>query len=250
MAPDVDEFHEQAPRSRTGAALAAVLAVAAAAGLGWWVSRPDRPAPEPAPVMKPLAEAAPAGPVRYAGKEPDRAQVREAYGKVRDLYGEGGPGALVQASQDCARRLPADPSRLDYCLAFDIYAADILPPDEAQGGAGTWFHDADARATALAGAALPVFVSAEGRVGEVRALTLTVLPKVSLRHKAVRRAAAKVQARPRVEKAALVRPVSHPAHRRALHRRAGHSLAYGVEHRPPRAAPVAPRPPPAEDPPL
>lgn len=257
MAPVVEDLPQEPPRSRTGAILAALLAVAAAAGLGWWLSAPDRGPSDPVQASRPpAAAAAPAGPVRYAGATPDRAQVRAAYDKVRDLYGEGGPAALVQASQDCARNLPGDPARLDYCLAFDIYAADILPADpiqggSAEGGAGAWFHDADARAVALAGAALPAFVSAEGRVGEVRALTLTVLPKAAHRPHALRKAKARTaRPRPHVEKAALVRPVRHPARRAPHHRKAERSLAYGVVSRPPPARAAPPAQPAAEDPPL
>jgi hypothetical protein len=178
---------------------------------------PELVAPPPAP---------PPPPLRYAADQPDPSQVRSAFGEVRRLYVNGGPGALVRASADCARRLQADPSRLDHCLAFDIYAADVLPPSPEPTGDAAWFDDSDTRAIALARAALPGWIDAANRVAQVRALTTAVLP---------RPAPARVASAERRRHAAGAR-IAQESRRRASPSR---HRASAVEHEPP-APPVPP----------
>ena len=163
------------PRRSAGVAFAALLAAAAAAGFGWWIGTPRPVATAPPPVGFVAERPAP---VRYASAEPVPAQVRQAYDQVRAAYADGGAEALVRASQACAQRLQRDPRNLDRCLAFDVYAGDVLPePAASPDNGAAWFHDGDARAVALARSALPVEVDASDRVAQVRALTIAVLPK-------------------------------------------------------------------------
>lgn len=125
-------------------------------------------------------------------------------GQVRSVYVNGGPDALVRASVDCARRLQVHPGQLDHCLAFDIYAADVLPPSDAD---SDWFGDSGERAIALARAALPPGVDAGNRVSQVRALTMAVLPRLTPADvdRGVRRASARDRPR-RMREASLERP--------------------------------------------
>ena len=162
-----------------GVGAGALAAVAVSAALGYWLAFPDRTPPPPAPARAAAALTQPAPkpprPLRYAGPEPAPGQVKAAFDHVRALYAEGGPGALVKASVDCAKDLQRDPRQLDQCLAFDIYAADILPAGRGD-DAAAWFHDRD-RDLALARSALPAGSDAADRIGQVRALTTAVLPR-------------------------------------------------------------------------
>lgn len=198
-------------KSGAGVAVAAVVAALASAGLAWWFAAPaptmTRNAPPP-----PAAQVAPEPipPLRYAPLEPDPAAVKRAWREVRTSYAARGAGALVRGSETCASSLPADPQLLDYCVAFDIYASDIVA---AEGGeAAEWFRDAGERDLALARTALPEAADAANRIAQVAALTRAVLPeRRTERPKPVRHAAA----RPAAPKphAAKSRPAK-PVHRR------------------------------------
>jgi hypothetical protein len=221
------------PRSRLGIALAAGLAVIVSAALAWWLAAPDRsaqldaqPAPATAPTQPAAPEppaAAPAPPLRYAAAEPDPDQVRRAWNDVRQTYSDGGPEALVRSSQACARAAPANPQTLDYCLAYDIYSAEVAPSD-AGDGQGGWFAGSGDRGLALARSALPDGVDAHNRLAQVAALTTAVLPKAKpepprpqAAHVARRRAA-----KPHLLKVRRVhRPVAGRPHlvKASLHRR-------------------------------
>ena len=189
---------------RPGAVLAALLALGASIGFGVWLGSSDRSlAPPPAATPPPDQSRGPPqpapSPVRFATAEPVPQQVREAYDRVRAVFVDGGPNALMKASVECAKRLQQDPTRLDECVAFDIYAADIVPPDGSDDSAAAWFHDAPDRDLALARAALPAGTDAADRLGQVRALTTIVPPKPKLhrakagagKHAAAHRAAHK-----------------------------------------------------------
>lgn len=212
---------------RPGRLLAGLLALGASLGFGLWLLSPDKgfapapPASSPAQVEDIPPPAPKPAPLRFAAPEPNPQQVRRAYDEVRAAYSGGGPEALAKASVDCAKGLQQDPGRLDECLAFDVYAADILPPDGSE--AAGWFRDAPDRDLALARAALPADVDAADRLGQVRALTTVVLPRPKL-HKAkseVRRHAAPHRVAQKSK--AAIRPKTH-----------GHRL-----RRPPRSASAA-----------
>jgi len=160
--------------------LAAMVALIASAGLAWWIAAPTTPADVAAAPPQPATPAAPAprtraAPLRYAPAEPDAAQVRQALADVQQAYADGGAEGLVQASAACARQLPLDPRRLDYCMAYDVYAAQIVPPGSGP-SAADWFKEARGRDVALAGAALPAGVDAANRMAQVGELTRAVLP--------------------------------------------------------------------------
>lgn len=167
------------PPRRFGVILAGLVALFASAGLSWWIAKPSdesNVAAAPPPPAPPPA-AAPSKPVThvgYAPADPDAGQVRQSLADVQQAYADGGAEGLVQASAACARKLAADPSRLDYCLAFDVYAAQILPPDSGP-AAVDWFHEAQDRDLALARAALPGSVDATNRLTQVAALTRAVV---------------------------------------------------------------------------
>ncbi|MDE2487380.1 MAG: hypothetical protein KGO51_08280 [Alphaproteobacteria bacterium] len=176
---------EDAPPSRRGPRIGALaagfLALAASAALAWWVAHPQRTPAPPAPAPPPRPAAA-SQPLRYASDEPDPAQVRRAYGDVQKAFAEGGPDALVQASLACASDAPADPGRLDYCLAFDDYAALVVRGARDAQAQTQWFGAAPDRDLALARSVLPQDVDAGNRLAQVSALTTAVLPKPKLAH--------------------------------------------------------------------
>ena len=186
---------------RAGRLIAAAVAIAASAGLAWWAAGSRHPdsAARPPPAAQPPAAAPAPQPLRFAAAEPDPAQVRQAYGEAQGVYAAGGPDALVRTSTACAKATPGDPQRLDYCLAFDVYASEIVAGGAGDAAAADWFGDAGARGLALARGALPEGVDAAGRLAQVAALAQAEVPKPP---------AAKPSARPKVRR----RPV-HKAHR-------------------------------------
>ena len=187
----------ESPRRGLGVFLAALVALLASGGLAWWIAKPA-PSPEIA-----SAPPSPAAPVRYAAADPDPAQVRQAFADVQQVYAEGGAEGLVQASAGCARQLAADPGRLDYCLAYDIYAAQVAPPD-AGPAAADWFGGAKDRDLALARAALPASIDATNRLAQVAELTRAVLPKALGQPEPVRSAKAPPHKPPAAVKAKQV----------------------------------------------
>ena len=133
-----------------------VFALLVSAGLVWWLVGSDT---SPAPAV--VVHAAPKGVIR-ASATADPAQVQRAFEAVQDAYADGGADGLARADADCAAALKADARVLDYCLAFDLFAAAVAPE----------VGRADAAETRLAqaGAALPPGVDPGRRVAEVRAL--------------------------------------------------------------------------------
>jgi hypothetical protein len=253
LAPEAQVETEayEPPRSRLGIALAAVLAVIVSVALAWWLAAPDRsaqlvatPAPAQATAPAPPA-AAPAAPLRYAAADPDPDQVRRAWTDVRQTYSDGGPEALVRASQACARAAPANPQTLDYCLAYDIYAAEVAPSDAAQGQGG-WFAGSGDRGLALARSALPDGVDAHNRLAQVAALTTAVLPKArpAQPRAQVAHVARRPAARSHVLKTRRVRrPVAARPHlvKASLHRRPSSRRTYAPPPETPRPRPLTSR---------
>jgi hypothetical protein len=189
------------PPSPAGAILAAA-AIAVSAGLAWWAAHPAR-APAPPPVSAPAA--APPRPLQYADAEPDPGQVRAAWREAQASFTQGGAQALAERSVSCAKALAAQPGRLDFCLAFDAYAAEIVAGAPGAGAAADWFAAAPDRDLALARSALPQEVDAANRLAQVQALTTAVLPKPEPKP------AASEAPRPH-------RPAAHQADRDARHK--------------------------------
>ena len=234
--PDDDDLLEVAPRPSLGMVLAGVIAVAASGGLAWWFASSGHSAGiSIAQPQAPPPRAEPAQPIRYAALDPDPNAVRRAWTDVQQTYADGGPEALVRASQACARGVPGDPQQLDYCLAYDIYASAVAPegaPQGSPGGQADWFADSGDRGLALARTALPDSVDAHNRIAQVAALTRAVLPTAepgrprTQRVHAVRRTPAKahavkirhlrkaVAAKPRLLKASLHVPAAAAVPRR------------------------------------
>jgi hypothetical protein len=212
-APDDEDLVEAAPRPRLGVIVAGFVAALASAAMAWWVASPDRarqigPA-APVAASAPVAQA-PEAPLRYAAADPDPNQVKRAWRDVRQTYVDDGPEALVRGSEACARGLPGDPQSLDYCLAYDMYAAIVAPEAQAD-----WFGDSRSRGLALARTALPDGVDAGNRIAQVAALTRAVLPKAAPSRPRVEavRAVRRPHAKAHAMKARHVRRLVHPAPR-------------------------------------
>jgi hypothetical protein len=215
--PADDEAAGGPPRRPFGVIVAAVVALAASAGLAWWIAAPN-PAADVSAVRPPTAPAAQrpaAPPLRYASAEPDPNQVRRALGEVTRTYAVGGADALVEASTACAKALAIDPRRLDYCLAYDVYASAIVPP--GSGPQADWFAEGGDRDLALARTALPRSVDAANRIAQVGALTQAVLPKLVLQRPAAvrtRQVRKAVPVPPKMVKAQAIRQAIRPKARK------------------------------------
>jgi hypothetical protein len=158
-----------APRGerRLGPILGVILALAASAGLAWWFATPQEAPSIPALAGKaPATRASPARPPPSAPAKPEEAQVRRAYDAFQDAYADGGAPGVARARQSCAQALAADPRILDYCLAFDMFAAAM---GDRRAPAG-----ADAERQAAARAALPSGSDPALRIAEVGQLAKLV----------------------------------------------------------------------------
>jgi|GEM_PF-2476092 len=163
MSGDLDAEVPATPESRPlGPLLGAVLAVAASAGLAWWFGTARDTAPAPAMAPPPAV----ARPALTAAAQPDEAQVRRAYEAFQDAYADGGADGVAAAKTSCAATLAADPRILDYCLAFDMFAAAVSPGAEPEG--------LDAGRLAAARGALPSGSDPARRVAEVGRLAKVV----------------------------------------------------------------------------
>jgi hypothetical protein len=203
-----------AARPMAGAVVTAAAAITASAALAWWVAHPAR-APAPPPPLASAVAPEPPQPLRYADAEPDPDQVRQAWREARARFTQGGAQALVARSVACAKALAADPRRLDFCLAFDVYAAEIAGGAPDAGPQADWFAATGDRDLALARSALPQTVDAGNRLAQVEALTTAVLPKPEP-------AASDARPQPRPTH----RTARHAAaHRAAIHRAATHKAA-------------------------
>lgn len=175
--------------SRLPAMLATLLALAASGSLGWWIASTERGGELRTASQPPAQVAAPAAsaePMQYAPADPDPTQVRNAYQQAQNIYADGGPEALIGASMSCAKAVKVEPKILDYCLAFDVYAGQILSPGSPDQAQADWFRDSPARDLALARAALPAHLSADVRLQQVAALTLAALPEAAPEPEAAR----------------------------------------------------------------
>jgi len=157
-----DQGHpSQAPRSRSrlGVVLAASAAAAVSAGLVYWIGSQGDP----------TLSGAPPAPARraYAPDKPDAGQVMRAYEQLQEVYADQGASGVASFARSCADSLTFNPGALDFCVAFDIYAASVTGDDEPS---RTWRADAEVRDLALARAALPPAQDPAARLTEIRAL--------------------------------------------------------------------------------
>lgn len=163
-------FEAPDPPGRRGAGIAlGALAVAMiSGGLAWWLSGDDRGRMVSSAQATPTPIERPAEPrISLAATAPDPGQVRRAYDEVQAVYADGGAPALAGHARECAETLEADPRILDYCLAFDMYAAALAPKD---GEAAQWFQVGEARRLRLTREALPPGGDPEARLAEIRLL--------------------------------------------------------------------------------
>lgn len=160
--PEIEAVEPSAARRRWGVVAGALAAALASAALAWWLSAPERPAAAP-----PVVAEAPRPPVLRASAAADEDQVRQAYEQVQTVYATTGVDGLARFARTCGEALAKDPRVLDYCLAFEMFAAAVAPP---QGEAGRWFAEGQARRLALARAALPAGVDPAQRIVQVEQL--------------------------------------------------------------------------------
>lgn len=145
------------PRSKTPVILGVVAAAAIAGGVGWWLSTPSRTYFD-----NPEVRTASAHPLRMVGATADAEQVRRAYEEFGLVYANSGVDGLARFSESCAESLQADPRILDFCLAFDMFAATVVGAAEPPG-------KAQARQVALVQTALPK-ADPDMRIAEVQRL--------------------------------------------------------------------------------
>lgn len=147
--------------SRTAAGLGAALGAGAAAlisaGLVYWIGSGGDP------TLKRIGHASPTP--AYAPSEPDAGQVVRAYEQLKEIYAARGAAGVAGFARGCAQSLTVDPSALDFCIAFDIYAASVIGDDET---ARAWRANATARDLALARAALAPTADPVVRLARIR----------------------------------------------------------------------------------
>ena len=148
---------------RLGVALGAAAAALVSAGLVYWIG-----AGEDRGMSSPQRLAAPPARTAYASAKADAGQVLRAYDQVQDIYAEQGTNGVVGFSRSCAASLRSDPGVLDFCLAFDSFAAALGGEDAA---ARDWWAQAEARDLAMARSVLPPGQDPAARLAQVRALT-------------------------------------------------------------------------------
>jgi hypothetical protein len=149
---------------RVGVAAAVTLAALVSAGLVYWIGAgQDRGPPSAAETGGPSSPTHAA----FAPPRPDAGQVARAYEQLQEIYADQGGQAVMDFGRACAGSLRGDPGMLDFCLAFDTYAASLESEDEA---VRAWQAQSGARDLALAQSALPPGADAAGRLAQVSAL--------------------------------------------------------------------------------
>jgi hypothetical protein len=147
--------------------LGALAAAVASGALIFWISQgQDRTFSAPGAGSTPAASQL-AGPAGFAPVRADAGQVVRAYEQLQETYADQGARGVMSFGRACADQLKTDPGVLDFCLAFDIYAA-ALAEDDAE--ARAWQAEAGARDLALARQTLPPGVDPGQRLAKVREL--------------------------------------------------------------------------------
>jgi len=143
---------------RPGTVLGAMAAALASAGLVYWISAAGDSTLGGARALRDEPATAPA----HAPVHADAGEVIRAYEKLQQIYADAGAVEVARSARSCAQALSIHPQSLDFCVAFNLLAADIAP--------GAAPADADQQ-LALVRAALPPGVDAAGRLAQLRALT-------------------------------------------------------------------------------
>ncbi len=143
--------------SKTPAILGAVAAIVVSSGLAYWLSRPEAPFAN-AEVLTPRPQAEI---LRVATPRADVEQVRRAYDEFTSVYATAGVPGLARFAESCRQSLAGDPRILDFCLAFDLFAASVQS-DRATAGKDEAAH------LAMVHAALPGEAAPDRRIAEVR----------------------------------------------------------------------------------
>jgi hypothetical protein len=180
--PSVTAEEAGAPRPRrrnVGGFVGAAVAAAVSLGLVYWIAagqdlslQTASPPDQSLQTARPPPVAAP-----RARPEADAGQVVRAYETLQQTYAEQGLSGVIAASRTCASGLKTDPAGLDFCLAFDGYAAALQPGDAAQ---RTWRAEANARQAAMARDALPAGADVDGHLEQVRVLARQAIVANSL----------------------------------------------------------------------
>jgi len=193
---------------KIGVALGATAAALASAGLVFWVGAgPDR-----AVSGRDTTTSAPEAPVAFAARRPNADQVIRAFEQLQDTYAEQGLNGVMRFARSCADELKNDPSMLDFCIAFDIYASALQDDEPAT---RAWQAEAGARDLALARNALAPDQDAAARlaaIGELARLASVEAPGLSAPTQAQASAPAPALTRTRAKPASPHhRPQAHVA---------------------------------------
>ncbi|HKR88318.1 MAG TPA: hypothetical protein VJS38_09090 [Phenylobacterium sp.] len=139
-----------------------------------------------------------APPPAYAPSQADPGQVVRAYEQLKQVYADRGAAGVADFAHGCGQSLASNPRALDFCLAFDVYAASLMGDDEI---ARAWRSNAAERQLALARVALPPTEDPVARVARVRTLARqTSLQDPDLAMRPQKAKAAPHRAKPRYAK--------------------------------------------------
>lgn len=165
-----------------GGALAVLLGVTAGLLFRPGLERDEPARPTSAPAEADAAAAQGDGSGVGAAVEPyrppDRDAVRLAYGRAAQVFQTEGASGLARFGQQCFRSLErgATYRQLDFCLAFDAYAAAIT--QRAAGGQppapDSYFGQTEVRQTRVAEAVMAGQSDASARLLDIRRLAIEV----------------------------------------------------------------------------
>lgn len=197
---DPDEA-PQTPRagSRAGAVMGAGAAALVSAGLVYWLGSGGTPTLS-SPTLTPVRSA-------YAPAKPDAGQVVRAYEQLQEIYADGGGSGVAGFARSCANRLSSNPAALDFCVAFDIFAASLVGDAE---DARAWREAAEVRDLAMARAVLPPTQDPTERLGQIRELARQASLQAPdlVQRPAQRRSPPAPKAKPAAHKTSAARPAA------------------------------------------
>lgn len=223
--------------TRIGAVLGASAAALISAGLAYWIGGGgDRT----------LTRFGHPPPPAYASSQADPGQVVRAYEQMKEVYADRGSAGVADFAHDCGRSLASNPRALDFCLAFEVYAASLMGDGEI---ARAWRANAAERQLALARGALAPTEDPVARVARVRTLarqTSLQDPDLAMRpqtakaapHRAKPRPARAVAAATEASASQVVRAAAQPVDQPAGQSAASASATPVAEAKP-RARPAA-----------
>lgn len=157
------ELPREPTRSRSPVILGGLAALVASGALAWWLATPQDAGFRNPQVtqVRPQVE-----PARNAAVAADPEQVRRAYDEFTTVYADSGAEGLARFRASCEASLEGDRRILDFCLAFDLFAATVLAEGEPAG-------NAEARRLAMVQASLPAGADPGARIEAVRRLMRT-----------------------------------------------------------------------------